>query len=326
MKGELKVFQPGEVIFREGEPGGSLFFLKEGKVEVFRERDGIEVVFSTMGQGEVLGTVSIFDKSPRSASARASTRVSALFVTCEALDSNLKLIPVWVTAVLKDMVVRLRAIDEKLLDAKVQEKHILERVGTIYQHAAQLASLLAGLVRIGTVEEYGEVLFPLKGFIARAESVILRDADYLEKIFGAFVSGGLIRVKEDKKYGESLLNPKAGALEDFSVFSLEVSRKGTKGFLPIKLGAWIGSLVRIHKRDPDREFWPRQELTEALCKDMGRATVNGQCFSELEQQGILVPKGGKNSDELMFSAQAIQRRLIFETVIRGLEGVSEKAA
>ncbi len=55
-----KPFQPGEIIFREGEPGDTMFVIQEGKVEVFLERKGQEVPLELLREGDFLGD-SIFN-------------------------------------------------------------------------------------------------------------------------------------------------------------------------------------------------------------------------------------------------------------------------
>lgn len=66
-----KIFQPGEVIFQEGEPGDSMFVIQEGQVEIFLERNGQEVPLKLLREGDFLGEMALFNGGARSVNARS---------------------------------------------------------------------------------------------------------------------------------------------------------------------------------------------------------------------------------------------------------------
>jgi CRP/FNR family transcriptional regulator len=66
-----KVYQDGEVIFRKGDAGDSMFIIQEGQVEVLDELEGQEVRLAVSGAGEVIGEMAIFEQQTRSATVRA---------------------------------------------------------------------------------------------------------------------------------------------------------------------------------------------------------------------------------------------------------------
>ena len=183
MKGETEIYSPDQVVFREGDPCNGLFFVKDGKIEVYRERDGVHISFGFTNAGEVLGTLSIFTRDTRSASARAVTQVTLLHVSSESLESGMKDVPVWAQAVLKDTILRLKTVDEKLVDSKLQEHKLLGKMGTPFQHASSMAAFMGAMMRLGVVNDDGIEIFPCKDFVNRCESVLLRRAEYLQKVF-----------------------------------------------------------------------------------------------------------------------------------------------
>lgn len=66
-------------IFAEGEPGGSLILIEDGRVEISNTSlMGRKSVLAYMGPGEVLGEIAALDGGPRSADAVAATKVEAL--------------------------------------------------------------------------------------------------------------------------------------------------------------------------------------------------------------------------------------------------------
>lgn len=68
----LRIFKKNEIIFREGEPGIGLYIIIEGKVEIFKEKEGKKTILATLESGDFFGEISLLlpDK-PRSASAIA---------------------------------------------------------------------------------------------------------------------------------------------------------------------------------------------------------------------------------------------------------------
>jgi len=60
-----KTFEPGEVIFREGDESQSeAYLVHEGTVEARRLVDGEEQVLNTLVKGDLLGEVALFRDAP----------------------------------------------------------------------------------------------------------------------------------------------------------------------------------------------------------------------------------------------------------------------
>ena len=72
-----KVYSHGEIIFRQGEKGDSMYVVQDGYVEVVKEIDGMDSRLAVLGQGDFFGEMAIFENSARSATVRAlgTTRV-----------------------------------------------------------------------------------------------------------------------------------------------------------------------------------------------------------------------------------------------------------
>jgi CRP-like cAMP-binding protein len=68
--GSSRVFKAREMIFHEGDPGGSMYVVLSGRVKVSAfSADGREVVLNFAGPGDVLGEITLLDGGPRTASA-----------------------------------------------------------------------------------------------------------------------------------------------------------------------------------------------------------------------------------------------------------------
>jgi CRP-like cAMP-binding protein len=67
-----KAYEPGEVVFREGDPGKGLFIIVDGAVVIARDLARGERLLATLGPGEAFGELALIDDLPRSATARVT--------------------------------------------------------------------------------------------------------------------------------------------------------------------------------------------------------------------------------------------------------------
>ncbi|HTL58548.1 MAG TPA: cyclic nucleotide-binding domain-containing protein [Candidatus Limnocylindrales bacterium] len=69
--GTIKNCVPGEILFKEGDPPISTLLVLKGKLEVFVQRQGLELILREPGPGAILGELAVLCEIPRSASLRA---------------------------------------------------------------------------------------------------------------------------------------------------------------------------------------------------------------------------------------------------------------
>ena len=75
-----RLYQSGEVIFCEYEPGYEVFSIESGKVKVIKIEEASEKILAILGPGEIFGEMSILDDGTRSATVIAAecTKVTVL--------------------------------------------------------------------------------------------------------------------------------------------------------------------------------------------------------------------------------------------------------
>lgn len=76
--GEVKDYSPGEVVLKEGDRPTFVLLVLTGKMQVFVERQGRDLVLTDAGPGTILGELAVLCGIPRSASVRASERSAVL--------------------------------------------------------------------------------------------------------------------------------------------------------------------------------------------------------------------------------------------------------
>src|SRR3954453_14369663 len=73
-----------EYLFRQGDPGDSLYVVLRGRLEIVVEGEGAEPkVIRVLGRGDSVGELALLTESPRSASVRARRATELLHVTRE---------------------------------------------------------------------------------------------------------------------------------------------------------------------------------------------------------------------------------------------------
>jgi CRP/FNR family cyclic AMP-dependent transcriptional regulator len=117
---------PGEVLFREGETGEEMFFIRKGKIKVSLGEEDQEKVLAILKEGDFFGEMAVIDGSPRSATATAIEETDLLIIDKESFVSKINENPL-VAYVIEILAKRVRVLDEQLkyLTIKSDEERII---------------------------------------------------------------------------------------------------------------------------------------------------------------------------------------------------------
>lgn len=84
-------FEPGEVIFSEGDKGDFVCFVTKGFLDVLKKNEkGKNIVIASLGRGRSLGEMAVIDDFRRSATVRAKTRSTLLILTRKGFEQLLE--------------------------------------------------------------------------------------------------------------------------------------------------------------------------------------------------------------------------------------------
>jgi flavin reductase (DIM6/NTAB) family NADH-FMN oxidoreductase RutF len=103
-EGDERIFEAGELVVREGDPGDELFVVLDGEARV--ERKGTSL--ATFRAGEFFGEIAVFDGRPRSADVVATTRLRTLAISRDLIREALTREPRAAWAMLETLAVRFR--------------------------------------------------------------------------------------------------------------------------------------------------------------------------------------------------------------------------
>lgn len=82
-----KMFEPGQIIFCEFEPGNDFYFIQDGRVKILKTIGNAQKTLDVLGDGDIFGEMAILEEEPRSASAVAIDTVKSLHFNRENFDS-----------------------------------------------------------------------------------------------------------------------------------------------------------------------------------------------------------------------------------------------
>ena len=106
-----KEFRTGEVIYKEGDPGGSLNFVIKGKARVCKiTSEGKPFCIASLGEGEIFGVMSFLDGSRHDATIMADAMTVLVTLGREDFDSLLSSDTLLAATVLKNLAMHLATI------------------------------------------------------------------------------------------------------------------------------------------------------------------------------------------------------------------------
>jgi CRP/FNR family transcriptional regulator, cyclic AMP receptor protein len=192
---------PGDTLFREGDPGDALMIVLEGQlVAKVRTQTGSEEEVARLGPGEVVGEMAFIDAEPRSATVSTAGGATVLTFTRAALASLKKSAPRVAAAiqrnVLFDVARRLRDAGEKLSEGAAGTTPKSLRGDLSAQRSARSLSP-EQLRSIPALAAYGPEDIDLLSYIATlrtfpAGSAIMRESTEGDACF--LIVGGTVAV------------------------------------------------------------------------------------------------------------------------------------
>lgn len=160
----------GDVIFRDGDSGQSMFIILEGQVEISKMLGDQETVLAKLGAGSIFGEMAIIDGQPRSATATAITNAVLLEISREMFRRRLEEVPNWMQTFFTIIVERLRSATRK--------QSILLTSGA----GRQIVNLVAILVRQEKPDARGKIILPWSKLVSSIAFYIGLDEERVNDI------------------------------------------------------------------------------------------------------------------------------------------------
>ena len=123
--GQLRVFEAGQMLFRQGDTGDSLYVILRGALRVFQsDEHGVELNLGTLQAGASLGELALLDGGPRSASVAALEPATCFVLGREAFLAQLHQSPGLLAAMLANLTQTVRKTSERLFEDELERRRI----------------------------------------------------------------------------------------------------------------------------------------------------------------------------------------------------------
>jgi len=142
-------FQPGQMIFREGDTTQEAYRILKGRVEISIAGEGKAVILAQLGEGDIFGEMAMVDERPRSASAQALEVTECEVLTAENFNEAVLQRPEILIPYLASFFERLRTANDRLrmemrLRAQAEQRASVPVAST---SAAPVARVVAPLAK-----------------------------------------------------------------------------------------------------------------------------------------------------------------------------------
>jgi tRNA A-37 threonylcarbamoyl transferase component Bud32 len=114
-----RVFQPGEIIVREGDMGDAAYMIVSGRCHAYRNLGAEKESLAVMGAGEVFGEMSLLLGEPRAASVEAVDQVTVLVLDQQTMTEGLG-IDGWTGALVHALAHRFRDLEQQFRNAGIR--------------------------------------------------------------------------------------------------------------------------------------------------------------------------------------------------------------
>jgi len=86
-------FEPGDIIFEQGDLGDNVYVIEEGECEVLHEQKNEQKLLATLNRGECFGEMALLSNRTRSATIRARNATNVLIIPKADFDKLRRSVP-----------------------------------------------------------------------------------------------------------------------------------------------------------------------------------------------------------------------------------------
>jgi len=113
-----KVYQAGETIVRQGEPGQCMYVIQSGQVVVVQQKGDSEIPLAVLSKGDFFGEMALFEREVRSATVRALNDSRVLTVDKRTFLRRIQEDPSMAFRIVEGMSRRIRELNQEITRVK----------------------------------------------------------------------------------------------------------------------------------------------------------------------------------------------------------------
>ena len=113
-----RVYQAGETIVRQGEPGQCMYVIQSGQVVVVQQKGDSEIPLAVLSKGDFFGEMALFEREVRSATVRALNDSRVLTVDKRTFLRRIQEDPSMAFRIVEGMSRRIRELNQEITRVK----------------------------------------------------------------------------------------------------------------------------------------------------------------------------------------------------------------
>lgn len=113
-------FLEGETVCRQGEPGDAAFIVLDGQADIMVDTPQGAVKVASLGKNEIVGEIAILCDVPRTATVRATSRLTALRVSKDGFFNVVTQFPQIAVEIMGELASRLHMTTQRLTDVSAR--------------------------------------------------------------------------------------------------------------------------------------------------------------------------------------------------------------
>jgi PAS domain S-box-containing protein len=270
-----KTYPSGEILFKEGTLGDTLYIIKEGAIKIGKEaKEGEEETYQILRrEGDIFGESGFLDESPRPVTAQAIKETLVLQLSRSDFLTILNDHPLIAYQIVKVLSVRLKQSDLRMIEELKEKNEQLQKAYHALQEMAKTSDSKRWSeepsISTGEKENFSDRLLTFIPY-----SVVFTDKNDVISFFNKT------------------------AEKEFGYKSEEVTGK------PIAMlwseTSWLSLSPEIQKKSGEKNFWQGEIIAKRK---------NGEHFLSLTTVSEIFDNLGKSSGKLYVSQNVTQRRI-----------------
>jgi F420-non-reducing hydrogenase small subunit len=149
------VFEPGAFVFRQGDPGDTMYLVQSGAIEYSYKRGDLETVLDILEEGDFVGEKALFGQSRRPGTAKVIRRSRLLPLTRASLLEKIRHDPEVALHLLKGVILRSQLAARQVQQA-IESDEVLRRALAQRDEARPCSAKITSLERVESVPEQEE--------------------------------------------------------------------------------------------------------------------------------------------------------------------------
>ena len=325
---ETMVFSEGKTIFSKGDPGGDIYIIQQGDIEICSVENGAEIQLARMTVGEILGTMTCLTNEPRMATARAASEVVLKKIRHVHIKRLVGDLPTWMKIVLKDFTTRLNQMNKLYSEAAGQLLPLKRNQISYVFLCSRICSLLTTSQKYLSVpSEDGKVIY-YDNALNFATNALFLPEQLTTMLFEVMIDNGMIQIAVNRDNNKKYMSTEnVEKLVFFCHFLNEAKRGPYKKILESNFSTKdlksLSGLIQMAKRmgmDTSKSCQIHiKDLTISLEKMTG-AKFHLESMQKAEKIGLLQITA---DDRVLFPPSDLARILVNIIVYKRLEKLED---